>query len=163
MGPHEFYPSNCVYSFIQAWGGFPPKSMDHPKLFLERQKSEEEEGSMLPCAIVRKTDLLVCSGVFYFWSKYTWVLPLGDVILGMEYHFILAKSVSSVPWVGSGKWTPTSLAILSFASLLKSVFHRQLNISLAQFNRLHSSILGILLLLPPHRIKRLHSPFQSFV
>lgn len=100
--------------------------------FWKEKKNEEEEGSMFPWAIVRKTDLLVCSGVFYFWSKYTWVLPLGDVILGMEYHFILAKSVFSVPWVGSGRWTPTSLAILSFASLLKAVLHRQLNISLAQ-------------------------------
>lgn len=48
VGPHEFYPSNCVYSFIQAWGSFPPKSMDHPKLFLGGKKNEEEEGSMFP-------------------------------------------------------------------------------------------------------------------
>lgn len=76
--------------------------MDHPKLFLGGKKNEEEEGSMFPWPIVRKTDP-VCFGVFYFWSKYTWVLPLGDVILGMKYNFILAKSVFSVPWVGSGR------------------------------------------------------------
>lgn len=75
VGPHEFYPSNCVYSSIQAWGGFPPKSMDHPKLFLGKKKRRRGR-KYVPWAIVRKTDLLVCSGVFHFWSKYTWILPL---------------------------------------------------------------------------------------